>query len=355
EAEEEEAEAGEEEAEAGEEEAKAGEEEAKAGEEEAKAEEEDAEAEKEEGEEKPERKEKEKKPIPASPSVRRLAREIGVKIEKVEGTGPGNRITTDDVKSYAKAASKGKKTSATATLELPDFSQWGETERQSMNRIRQITAESMITSWQNIPQVTQFDEADVTELEAFRQKHAKKVEKAGGKLTVTSMLVKICALALEKFPRFNASIDYDNKEIILKKYYNVGLAVDTPQGLLVPVVRDVDKKSMTDISVEVTEMAKKAREKKLGPDAMQGGNFTISNLGGIGGTNFTPIVYSPQVAILGLSRATQRVVSTDEGFEERTILPLSLTYDHRIIDGADGARFLRWIAEALENPLSIYL
>ncbi|MFW6224282.1 MAG: 2-oxo acid dehydrogenase subunit E2, partial [Bacteroidota bacterium] len=277
------------------------------------------------------------------------------KLEKVEGTGPGNRITTDDVKSYAKAASKGKKTSATATLEMPDFSRWGETERKSMNRIRQITAESMITSWQNIPQVTQFDEADVTELEAFRQKNAKKVEKAGGKLTVTSMLVKICALALEKFPRFNASIDYDNKEIILKKYYNVGLAVDTPQGLLVPVVRDVDKKSMTDISVEVTEMAKKAREKKLGPDAMQGGNFTISNLGGIGGTNFTPIVYSPQVAILGLSRATQRVVSTDEGFEERTILPLSLTYDHRIIDGADGARFLRWIAEALENPLSIYL
>lgn len=209
----------------------------------------------------------------------------------------------------------------------------------------------MTASWQTIPHVFQFDKADVTDLEAFRKKYEKVVEKKGGKLTVTAILLKISAKALEKFPKFNASLDFNNKEIIYKKYIHMGVAVDTERGLLVPVIRDVNKKTITELSVELGEMAEKARNKKIMPDELQGGNFAISNLGGIGGTGFTPIVYRPNVAILGVSRSSTEPVFIDGEFKPRTMLPLSLSYDHRLIDGAEAARFLRWICEALENSL----
>lgn len=301
--------------------------------------------------------EKPEKEVPASPSVRRLAREIGVDIYQIEGTGPGNRITTDDVKASAKSRIEKKKTPSHTTLgiELPDFSKWGEVERKPMGRIRQITADNTTASWQSIPHVTQFDEADVTALDAFRQKNAKTVEKAGGKLTVTAILLKITSMALKQFPQFNASLDMGKKEIIYKKFMNVGIAVDTEQGLLVPVIRDVDKKSITQLSVELTEMAKRARNKKIKPDELQGGNFTISNLGGIGGTGFTPVIFPPQPAILGVARAKVQPQWIDGNWEPRQMLPMSLSYDHRLIDGADGARFLRWLCASLENPLSAIL
>jgi len=299
--------------------------------------------------------------VPAPPSVRRFAREIGANITNVEGSGPGGRVTVEDVKAYAKKmlqriqSGQAVGGGGVAPITLPDFSKWGDTERQPMSRIRQITADNMTASWQNIPHVTQFDEANVTELEAFMGKASKKVEKAGGKLTVTAVLLKVSALALQKFANFNASLDLQAKEIIYKKYVNIGIAVDTPQGLLVPVIRDVDKKSITELSLELGEIAQKARDRKISPDALQGGNFTISNLGGIGGTAFTPVILPPQVAILGVSRTQTKPVWNGSEFEPAQVLPVSLSYDHRIIDGADGARFLRWMCEALENPMSIYL
>lgn len=308
--------------------------------------------------EKEEKKEEEpakggKKPadVPASPSVRRLAREMDIDITELEGTGPGNRITEEDVKKHAEKPAKME--TAPEEPELPDFSQWGSVSREPMSNIRKITADSVQKSWQVIPHVTQFDEADITELEDFRKKNQEKYEKAGGKLTVTALLLKIAGFALQKFPRFNASLDNKSKEIIYKHYYNIGVAVDTPRGLLVPVINDVNKKSLKDLSVELTEIAEKARNKKIQPDEMQGGNFTISNLGGIGGTAFTPIVYAPQVAILGVSRASYKQVYIDENFQKRLIIPLSLSYDHRIIDGADGARFLKWICDVIEDPYAL--
>ena len=293
------------------------------------------------------------KEVAAAPSIRRLARELGVEIHKVEGTGPYNRITAEDVKAYAKSIIKqsGGKSAIQDDYELPDFSKYGDIERQPMDKIRKITADNMTASWQTIPHVFQFDKADVTDLETFRKKYEKVVEKEGGKLTVTAILLKITAMALEKFPKFNASLDFNNKEIIYKKYIHMGVAVDTERGLLVPVIRDVNKKTITELSVELGEMAEKARSKKIMPDDLQGGNFAISNLGGIGGTGFTPIVYRPNVAILGVSRSSTEAVFIDGEFKPRMMLPLSLSYDHRLIDGAEAARFLRWICEALENSL----
>ncbi|MBD3289074.1 biotin/lipoyl-binding protein [candidate division KSB1 bacterium] len=292
-------------------------------------------------------------PVPASPSVRKLARELGVNIRSVQGSGPGGRISADDVKNYTKeTVSKGPQVPA---QELPDFTRWGEIKREPMSKVRKITADSMSTAWQTIPQVTHFDQADVTEVEKFRQKYAKKVEAAGGKLTVTSILLKIVAQALKTFPKFNASIDMQKKDIIYKSYINIGIAVDTDRGLLVPVIKNADKKDLIQLSVELTDLADRTRNKKIKPDEMEGGNITISNLGGIGGTYFTPIIYPPQVAILGISRSEWKPVVTEDGFDSRLILPLTLTYDHRIIDGADGARFLKWIAEVLESPLRSFL
>lgn len=290
--------------------------------------------------------------LPASPSVRRLAREMGVDLTEVEGSGPGNRISAEDVKQHAEGESE---TGAPAAKEvkLPDFSKWGSTSTEDMSRIRSITAKNVTQSWQTVPHVTQHDEADMTNLEEFRNNYQSKVEKAGGKLTVTAILLKITAYALQKFPQFNASLDYKNEKIIYKHFFNIGIAVDTPQGLLVPVIQDVNKKSLKDLSVELTEMAKKARDKKISLDELQGGNFTISNLGGIGSTAFSPIIFPPQVAILGISRSQYKPVYMGDELKKRLVIPLSLSYDHRVIDGADGARFLRWICDVIEDPYAL--
>ncbi len=296
---------------------------------------------------------------PAAPSVRRLARELGADINRVPGTGPGGRISVDDVKAHVKEVVTGQKEQAPgagrAGRKLPDFSRWGDVRREKMSRVRSITADSVGYAWNVVPHVTQFDKADITGFDAFRDKYAKLADKAGGKLTITSVILKVLAAALQRFPRFNASIDADAGEVVYKDYCHIGMAVDTDRGLLVPVIRDVDKKSIVQLSVDVVEMANKARDKKISPEEMEGGTFTISNQGGIGGTDFTPIVFWPQVAILGVSRGAVQPVYADGEFKPRTILPLSLSYDHRIIDGADAARFLRFVCEALENPLVMHL
>lgn len=295
--------------------------------------------------------------IPASPAVRRLAREVGVDITQIKGSGPNERVFEDDVKAFAKQIILNRSSAPSAgagfadDYELPDFSKYGEIRREKMDTIRRITAKSLSASWQSIPHVFQFDKADVTDLEKFRKDYSKYVEKQGAKLTVTAILLKLSAIALKTFPKFNASVDMRNEEIIYKDYVNIGVAVDTERGLIVPVIKDADKKTITELSLELNEMAEKARTKKIKPDELSGANFTISNLGGIGGTNFTPIVNRPTVAILGVSRSQIEPVFIDGEFKPRTILPLSLSYDHRIIDGADGARFLRWLCESMQNPL----
>ena len=295
-------------------------------------------------------------PVPAAPHVRRLAREIGVDIHGVQGSGPGGRISEEDVKLYAKNALATATAAATAPRvgfaepELPDFSKWGKTERVSMRGVRRKTAEHLRQAWNTIPHVTQQDRADITELEQLRARFAPRAEEAGGKMTVTAIALKVCASALKVFPQFNASIDMGKEEIIYKQYINIGVAVDTDRGLLVPVIRDVDKKNIVELAAEMTQLSKKARDRKLTPAEMEGGTFTITNLGGIGGTGFSPIVNHPEVAILGLSRSRMEPEWVNNKFEPRLILPLSLSYDHRLIDGADAARFLRWIAEAFEQP-----
>ena len=300
--------------------------------------------------------------IPAAPHVRRLAREIGVDIYEVKGTGPGGRISEDDVKICAKALLSAVATAPQAPPlaghfaqpRLPDFAKWGKVERVSMRGVRRKTAEHLAEAWNTIPHVTQHDRADITELEQLRARFAPKAEEAGGKMTVTAIALKVCAAALKVFPQFNASIDIEKEEIVYKQYINIGVAADTDRGLLVPVIRDVDKKNIVELAVELSQLSKKARDKKITPEDMQGGTFTITNLGGIGGVGFTPIVNHPEVAILGLSRSRiepEWIPEKDGGkFEPRLILPLSLSYDHRLIDGADAARFLRWIAEAFEQP-----
>jgi len=296
---------------------------------------------------------------PAAPSVRRLARELGADIYQITGSGPGGRITIDDVKKYVKQVmtSGGPVASAavTTTPRLPDFGKWGEIQREDISKVRSIIAENMALAWHTVPHVTQFDKADITILDDFRKKYAKEVDEAGGKLTVTTILLKVITAALQRFPRFNASLDMDKGEIIYKKYYHLAIAVDTDRGLLVPVIRDVDKKSIKELAIELTDMAERTRNKKIKPDELEGGTFTVSNQGGIGGTNFTPIVYWPQVAIMGISRASMEPRYIDDKPVPRLIMPLSLSYDHRIIDGADAARFLRWVVEALENPLLLNL
>jgi pyruvate dehydrogenase E2 component (dihydrolipoamide acetyltransferase) len=293
-------------------------------------------------------------PVPAAPSVRRLAREVGVDINKVPGSGPGGRISEDDVKAHAKSllavAASASEVAHFAEPALPDFSKWGKIERVAMRGVRRKTAEHLREAWNTIPHVTQQDKADITELEQLRARFAPKAEEAGGKMTVTAIALKVCASALKVFPQFNASIDMAKEEVVYKQYINIGVAVDTDRGLLVPVIRDVDKKNIVELAAELTQMSKKAKEKKLQPADMEGGTFTITNLGGIGGTGFSPIVNHPEVAILGLSRSSMEPVWMNGKFEARLVLPLSLSYDHRLIDGADAARFLRWIAEAFEQP-----
>ncbi|MGE3273688.1 MAG: 2-oxo acid dehydrogenase subunit E2 [Vicinamibacterales bacterium] len=303
---------------------------------------------------------------PAAPSVRRLAREIGVDIHQVPGSGANGRISQADVKEFARkvlsslgssgqAAAASARPAAPGALPLPDLSKWGEVERKTMSGIRRKTSEHLSHAWNTIPHVTQFDKADITALEDLRKRYGKEVEKAGGKLTVTAIAAHVVAHALRRFPQFNAAVDAANETIVYRKYVNVGIAVDTEHGLLVPVIRDADKKNVVEIAVEIQALAEKAKARKLSLDEMSGGSMSITNLGGIGGTAFTPIVNWPEVAILGLSRGGTEPVWTNGAFEPRVMLPLSLSYDHRLIDGADAIRFLRWVVDALEQPFTLAL
>ncbi len=302
-------------------------------------------------------------PAPAAaPSVRRLARELGVDIRRVNGSGSGGRITPEDVQEFVRSAlAGGGGGGVAAATPLPDLSKWGEIERRPMSNIRRKTAEHLSQAWTAIPHVTQHDKADITDIEAMRREYGPQAEKAGGKLTMTAVALKIVAAAMKRFPKFNASVDMARQEIVYKKAIHLGVAVDTERGLLVPVIRDVDRKGILDLSVELTKASDKARAGKLSLGEMQGGGMTVTNLGGIGGTSFTPIVNWPEVAILGISRGTHepvwREATGDEeaGFEARLMLPLSLSYDHRVIDGADAARFLRWVCEAFEQPFVLAL
>ena len=296
---------------------------------------------------------------PAAPSVRRQARELGIDINQVPGSGPAGRISAEDLKSYAKQIITGAATVAPAfglspaAVALPDFARWGEIERQPMKSIRRKTSEHLSHAWATVARVTQYDKADITQLEELRKRYGKDVEAAGGKLTLTVIALKVIAAALKVFPQFGASIDAARGEVVYKKYCHIGIAVDTDRGLLVPVVRDVDKKNLQQLALDVAQLAEKARNKKIALEEMEGGVFSISNLGGIGGTGFSPIVNWPEVAILGIARAAMEPRYIDGQFQPRLMLPVSLSYDHRLIDGADGARFLRWVAEAFEEPFRL--
>jgi pyruvate dehydrogenase E2 component (dihydrolipoamide acetyltransferase) len=303
---------------------------------------------------------------PASPSVRRLARELAVDVNQVQGTGPEGRISQEDVKEHARRilSSVGSSLGAISArgaaepageTPLPDFEKWGEVDRQPMSSVRRKTAEHLSHAWRTIPHVTQFDKADITAMEELRKKYRERVDKAGGNLTVTAVLVKVLAAAVKQFPQFNSSLDPQSEQIIYKKYVNVGVAVDTDRGLLVPVIRDADQKNILQIAIEMHVAAEKARARKLTLEEMSGGGISISNLGGIGGTYFTPIVNWPEVAILGVSRGVNEAVWRNGAFEPRQLLPLSLSYDHRVIDGADAMRFLRWVVDAIEQPFLLSL
>jgi pyruvate dehydrogenase E2 component (dihydrolipoyllysine-residue acetyltransferase) len=288
--------------------------------------------------------------VAAGPATRRIAREWNVDLQRVAGSGRGGRITQEDVKAYLRGRASGGSAGVgiPAAPPLPEFEKFGVVERQPLNSVRRKTAEHMALAWSLIPHVTQHDEADVTDLDAFRRSQ----KGPGPKLTMTAFALKAAAIVLKQFPQFNSSLDLPNGHLILKGYYHIGVAVDTERGLLVPVLRDVDKKSVNALAQELLEVAEKARQGKV---EMSGGTFTITNLGGIGGTGFTPIVNFPEVAILGMSRARLQPVIRDGEVIPRLMLPLSLSYDHRVIDGADAARFTRRIAELLEQPLTMLL
>ena len=294
-------------------------------------------------------------PAPAAPRVRRMARELGVDINDVPGSGGGGRISEEDVKAYVNRLVGDAAAPRVVAEPLPDFSRWGGIERLPMRGVRRKTAQHLTAAWTTVPHVTQHDLADVTALEELRKHYAKQVEAAGGNLTVTAIAVKVVAAALKAFPQFNVSVDMAAEDIIQKQYVHIGVAVDTDRGLLVPVIRDADTKNIVQLAVELSQLAEKARNRKLSLEEMQGGCFSISNLGGIGGTYFTPIVNAPEVAILGISRARMEPVFKDGAFVPRLMLPLSLSYDHRVVDGADGIRFLRWVAQALEHPFLLAL
>jgi pyruvate dehydrogenase E2 component (dihydrolipoamide acetyltransferase) len=292
----------------------------------------------------------------ASPSVRRFARELGVDLGRVEGNGRKGRILSDDIKAFVKRSlNQGSGGLGVEPMPEVDFSQWGEVETQKLTRINQLTGTFLHRNWVTIPHVSQFDEADITDLEAFRKSMVEEYKDKGIKVTLLSFLMKAVVNALKEYPRFNASLDASGEHLILKKYFNIGVAVDTPEGLVVPVVRDVDRKSLVDLAAELGEISKKARDKKLTPTDMQGGCLTISSLGGIGGTQFTPIVNAPEVAILGVSRSKMQPVWNGSEFEPRIILPLSLSYDHRVIDGANGARFTSFLSRVLSDTRRLLL
>ena len=297
------------------------------------------------------------KGTPAAPSLRRMARELGIDINAVMGTGPNGWITKEDVRNYARSIILNATSVEPGLRSNPpsDFSRWGPVERKAMSSIRRTIAEHLHSAWTAIPHVTLFATADITELEKFRESVVARTPSGQPKLTVTAIAVKVLSAALKVFPQFNASLDLEREELVYKHYCHIGIAVDTEHGLLVPVIRDVDKKTISDLSVEMAAVADKARNRKLSIEDMQGGTFTVTNLGGIGATNFTPIINSPEVAILGISRASQQPVFRDGEFKPRLTLPLALSFDHRVADGADAARFLRWVAEALEQPIKLVL
>lgn len=289
-------------------------------------------------------------------------------MSQVSGTGNAGRVRADDVKAHAKLLLQGRGAAPGAMAgsggggmppyqALPDFSVWGPVNVEGMPTIRRRTAEHLGAAWQTIPMVTQQDKADITDLETLRKRYTPRAKAAGAKLTITAMLAKVVASALKVFPQFNASVDMASQQIVYKHYYHVGIAVDTERGLLVPVIRDADCKNMIELALALSDLSLRARDRKLSPDDMQGGTFSISNLGGIGGGHFTPLINAPEVAILGVSRAEREPIwDADSGiFEPRLCIPLSLTYDHRVIDGADAVRFLRWIVDALEEPLLLSL
>jgi pyruvate dehydrogenase E2 component (dihydrolipoamide acetyltransferase) len=310
--------------------------------------------------EQPQEKKEEKKEAPseeiaAIPNALRLARELGININDIKGSGPQAKVLEEDVIAYAREIIQRKLKGRTAEETLPDFSQWGEIEKIQLKSIRKATAKRTAASWRTIPHVTHFDEAEISAIEELIKHKNHIAQKQNSKLTVTAVLLKILAEALSAFPKFNASIDTGNEQIILKKYIHIGVAVDTERGLLVPVVRNVDKKSLVALSVELTALSQKARNGKLSADEMNGGSFVISNVGSIGGTQFTQLIYHPQVAILGAARAKIQPVFEDGEFKPKLMLPLSLSYDHRLIDGADAARFLRWICDVIENPLNLFM
>ena len=296
----------------------------------------------------------------ASPSVRKFARELGADLAKVQGSGPKGRITQEDVQAFVKGVMTQAPARAPAAsagglafdlLEWPqvDFAKFGPVELKPLSRIKKFSGANLHRNWVSIPHVTQFDEADITDLEAFRKDSGAASEKQGFKLTLLAFLIKACVTALRQYPEFNASLERGGENLVLKKYFHIGVAVDTPDGLVVPVIRDADRKGVYDLARELAEVSKLARDKKLKPGDMQGGTFSISSLGGIGGTAFTPIINAPEVAILGVSRSAMRPVYKDGQFVPRLLLPLSLSYDHRVIDGAAAARFTSYLASVLSD------
>ncbi len=290
---------------------------------------------------------------PSSPSAKSLARELGIDISKVKGTGAMGRVSSGDVKTQARDLIHSSWSGASP--ELPDFSPWGETQKAPVSTVGKISAQRLAHSWKTIPHVTHHDSADITELENLRKNFSAKAEKAGGKLTMTAIMVRVIASALGAFPKFNGSFNEARGEMVLKQYVNIAIAVDTERGLVVPVIKNAAEKNIIEISIELSDLAKRARGKNIKPDELQGASFTVSNLGGIGGNFFTPIINFPEVAILGLSRSKiQPVYDPDSGqFKPKMIIPMSLSYDHRMIDGAEAARFCRWVAEALEEPFKL--
>jgi len=290
----------------------------------------------------------------ASPAVRRFARELGVDLGQVEGSGRKGRIVREDVQSFVKralsqpAAASGGGIGVPAMPEI-DFSEFGEIETKPLTKINKLTGRNLHRNWVTIPHVTQFDEADITDLEAFRKQLNEEYKNDGVKLTMVAFLLKAAASGLRKYPRFNSSLDAGGENLVFKKYCHIGVAVDTPDGLVVPVIRDVDTKSLVDVAGELIEISKSARDKKLSPKQMKGGCFSISSLGGVGGTAFTPIVNAPEVAILGVSKSQTKPVWNGKEFEPRLMLPLSLSYDHRVIDGADAARFTTHLSKVLTD------
>lgn len=295
-------------------------------------------------------------PVFAAPSVRQFAREIGIHIHEVPGSGPSGRISIEDIKTYARSqAGPRAGTGAPAVVPLPDFSRFGDVTKEPLTRVRRATATNIAQAWSTIPHVTLFHEADVTDVEAMRQKQKDHASAAGGRLTVTAILLKVVAAALRANPKLNASVDLSSNELVLKEYINIGVATDTERGLYVPVIRAVDSKNIIELAVELTQIAEESREGRLAPDRMQGASFSISNLGGLGTGHFTPIVNPPEIAILGVGRSAEQPRYIDGQLRPRIMLPLALSFDHRAIDGADGARFMTWIVEALAQPLMLAL